>query len=219
MSRARASLPPRLPAPRPGEGDLHRCHRRLGHQLHASQRRLWTEIPSRDNGLRSGLSGLRRGRPAGPLLRERRRLALAPAQGESPRTLPQSGRRNFRGRHRPRRPRRRELWDRRGRSRLRWRRPRGPVRERAWARPPVPQSGGRDLRGRHRPRRGLGPGVRLFRHVAGLRPRRMAGSVRLQLRAMDRERRHLLHPGRGEQILLHSGVLSRRHQPPLPQSP
>ena len=75
-----------------------------------------------------------------------------------------------------------------------------------------------DLRGRHARQRPRSP--RRAQHlgaVGGLRSRRTAGPVRLQLRQVVRGHRRVLQPQRQAEVVLHARGLSRRHLLAVPQ--
>ena len=74
-------------------------------------------------------------------------------------------------------------------------------------RPPVPQRGRRQVPRRDQGVRHRQRELRHERGVARLRPRRQAGSVRRQLRAVDAEGRPLVLARRRDEVVLHAGIV------------
>ena len=115
-------------------------------------------------------------------------------------------------------PRRRNVRNGRGHRRLQQRRLRRHLRYRGGAEPSFSQQRQWHVHRRDEAGRALGAErVQHGRRMGGLRSRRPSRPRRRELRAVVAHRRHLLHHGRKDEIVLHAGILQRHLPPALAQ--
>ena len=203
--------------PRSGAGYVSRYHQAGGHQLRAQQRSGRQEVAAGNHGRGVRVHRLRQRRLSRHSAGERQGLDHA-GQALDAEALSQQSQRHVHRRDREVRTGDFAVRHGRGRRRLRQRRLRRHLRFGAGTEPPVPQQRQRDVYRRDQGRGNDGPErVQHQRRVGRLRPRRQARPDRRQLRAVESAGRHLLHPRRNPQVLLHAGVVQGRIGAPVAQ--